>query len=219
MRIRKIWTGTVAAVAVVAVTSWASLATAALPDDVAAALKPENTLAQQTAAIQALAVANAGNQANFTQLVQLVAAGVSQQQAAAFAGALGAACGASGDNAATTAVVVNGMVGQHPEAGGAIVGQVISAGCSAEVAANTLQQALLTAAGQLLALTRVIPPSNPGPGVNLNQEAFVKSLNTTRLGNRSPAPLQPFVEGAVSPTKVKDQIPEQPPVYVPPLDD
>lgn len=210
MSIRKIWTGTMTAVAVVAFASWASVAEAALPEDVSAALSADKTPAQQAAAVQALATANAGNQANFTQLVQLVAAGVSQQQAASFTGALAVACGASGNNAATTQTLVNVMVGAFPEAGGAIVGQAISGGCSAEVAANTLQQALLTAAGQFLSLRQVVPDTNPGTGVNLNQEAFVKSLNTTRLGNRSQ--FQPLQEGAKSPTKVKEKGPDyQPP--------
>ena len=209
MSIRKIWTGTMTAVAVVAFASWASVAEAALPEDVSAALSADKTPAQQAAAVQALATANAGNQANFTQLVQLVAAGISQQQAASFAGALAAACGASGNNAATTQTLVNVMVGAFPEAGGAIVGQAISGGCSAEVAANTLQQALLTAAGQFLSLRQVVPDRNPGTGVNLNQEAFVKSLNTTRLGNRNR--FQPLQEGAKSPTTVKEKGPEQPP--------
>jgi hypothetical protein len=217
MLIRKIWTGT--AVAVVAMTSWASVSMAALPDDVAAALKAENTLSQKTAAIGALASANAGSQANFTQLVQLVAAGISQQEAAAFANALGAACGASGNNAQTTQTLVNIMVGAFPEAGGAIVGQAISAGCSAEVAANTLQQALLSAAGQFLGLRQVLRDPNPGPGVNINQEAFVKSRLTTRLGNRRGLPPRPFVpqEGAMSPTTLKDQQP-QAPEYQPPVE-
>jgi len=209
MLIRKLWTGTMAAVAVMAVASWVSVAEAALPEDVSAALSADKTPAQQVAAVQAAATANAGNQANFTQLVQLVAAGISQQQAASFAGALAAATATSGNNAQTTQTIVSIMVGAFPEAGGAIVGAVIAAGGSAEVAANTLQQALLTAAGQFLSLRQVIPDTNPGPGVNLNQEAFVKSLNTTRLGNRDSL-FQPFIEGAVSPTKLKDKIPEQP---------
>jgi hypothetical protein len=216
MLIRKIWTGTMTAVAVVAFASWASVAEAALPEDVSAALSADKTPAQQSAAIQALATANAGNSANFTQLVQLVAAGVSQQQAAGFAGALAAACGASGNNAATTATLVNVMVGAFPEAGGAIVGQAISGGCSAEVAANTLQQALLTAAGQFLSLREVLRDPNPGPGVNPNQEAWVKSKNTTRLGNRSGFNIVPQ-EGAQSPTKVSDKGPEQP-EYEPPVE-
>jgi len=214
MSIRKLWTGTMTAVAVVAIASWVSVAEAALPEDVSAALSADKTPAQQAAAVQALATANAGNQANFTQLVQLVAAGVSQQQAASFAGALAAACAASGNNAATTQTLVNVMVGAFPEAGGAIVGQAVSGGCSAEVAANTLQQALLTAAGQFAGLREVLRDPNPGPGVNPNQEAFVKSINTTRLGSRRGSQFVPQ-EGAMSPTKVKDKGPEQP-EFVPP---
>jgi hypothetical protein len=215
MVIRKIWTGTVAAVAVVAMTSWASMATAALPEDVSAALSPDKTPAQQAAAVQALATANAGSQANYAQLVQLVAAGISQQQAASFAGALAAACGASGNNAQTTQALVNGMVNAFPEAGGAIVGQAIAGGCSAEVAANTLQQALLTAAGQSLRRRLVLKNPGPGTGVDVGSEAFVKSENTTRLGNRSGTPFIPIQEGAQSPTRIKDQPPEVP-EYVPP---
>jgi hypothetical protein len=219
MVIRKILSGAVSAFAVLALTSWASVATAALPEDVAAALSPDKTPAQQAAAVQALAVANAGNQANYTQLVQLVAAGIPQSQAASFTNALGAACGASGNNAQTTQTLVNIMVGAFTEASGAITAQAISAGCSAEVAANTLQQALLSAAGQFLALRQVIPDRNPGAGVNLNQEAFIKSLNTTRLGNRDkfefPA-IQTFEEGAVSPTTLKDEPYTPPEVVTPP---
>jgi len=184
MLIRKFSSRAATALAVVAFAGWASSANAAIPDDVNAALG-SGSQAQKTAAIQSLAVSNATNSSNFGQLVQLVASGATQQQAGAFAGALGAACGASGNNAATTQAIVSTLVGAFPEAGGAITGAVISAGCSAEVAANTLQQSLLTAAGQSLSLTPVLPNTNPGPGVNLLQEAFVKSLNTTRLGNVS----------------------------------
>jgi hypothetical protein len=198
---------TATAVAVIAFASWASVARAALPDDVNAALST-GSQAQKIAKIQALATANAGNPANFTQLVQLVAAGVSQEQAAAFTGALAVACGASGNNAQTTQTLVSTLVAAFPEAGGAIVGRAISGGCSAEVAANTLQQALLTAAGQFLSLRQVIPDRNPGTGVNLGQEAFVKSLNTTRLGNRSG--IQILHEGAMSPTKAKEKGPTAP---------
>jgi len=217
MLIRKMWTGTMTAIAVVGFTSWASVASAALdPAAVNAALDPAKTDAQKLAAVGALATANAASAEDFAQLAQLVAAGISQQQAAAFAGALAAACGASGNNAQTTQILVNAMVSAHPEAGGAIVGQAISGGCSAEVAANTLQQALLTAAGQLLR-QRVQVHKNPGPGtgVDVGSEAFVKSENDTRLGNRRG--LAPLQEGAMSPTKVKDKGPEEPP-YVPPTD-
>jgi hypothetical protein len=186
MLVTKVWSGAVTAVAVVAFaafTSWASVAKAALSDDVNAALST-GTQAQKISKIQALAAANAKDHAKFTELVQLVATGASQQQVADFAGALAVACGASGNNGRTTSALVNTLVTAYPAAGGAIVGNAISGGCSAEVAANTLQQALLTAAGQFLSLRQVIPDRNPGPGVNLGQESFVKSLHTTRLGSR-----------------------------------
>lgn len=214
MLIRKIWTGTMAAVAVVAITSWASVATADLPGDVAAALSPDKTPAQQAAAVQALATANAGNQANFAQLVQLVAAGITQQQAAGFTGALAVACGASGNNAQTTQAVVFGMGSAFPEAGGAIVGQAIAGGCSAEVAANTIQDVFVTASGQSLRRRLVLRNPGPGTGVEIGSESEVKSLNLTRLGNRSGGPLI-VQEGAMSPTKVNEKGPP-PPVYVPP---
>ena len=215
MLIRKLWTGTMTVVAVVAFASWASVAQAALPEDVAAALSADKTPAQQAAAIQAIATANPGDP-NFTQLVQLMAAGISQQQAAAFAGALAAATGVSGNNAQTTQTIVSVMVGAFPEAGGAIVGAVIAAGGSAEVAARTLQLAILAASGQFLALREVLRDPNPGPGVNPNQEAFVKSRNTTRLGNRNGVVFQPLQEGAMSPTKGKDKGPELPEIVPPP---
>jgi hypothetical protein len=212
MQIRKIWTGTMAAVAVAALTSWASVGSAALPAGaVSAALDSTKTPAQQQAAVQALATAHAGNLADFTALAEQVAAGVPQAQAAAFARALAAACGASGNNAQTTQALVNALVSAHPEAGGAIVGQAIAGGCSAEVAANTLQQALLTAAGQSLRRRLVLKNPGPGTGVDIGSEAFVKSENTTRLGNRSGTPFVPIQEGAQSPTKIKDQGPPQVP--------
>jgi hypothetical protein len=213
MLIRKIWTGTMTAVAVVAITSWASMATAALPEDVSAALSPDKTPAQQQAAIQALATANAGNAANFTQLAQLVAAGITAQQAPGMANALGAACAASGNNAQITQAIVSALGGAYPEAGGTIVGQAISAGCSAEVAANTLQTVLLSAAGQFLRLRHVLNDPNPGPGFNIGAEAFLKSLYDDRKGG--PRGFVQTQEGAKSPTTVQDKGPEQP-VYVPP---
>jgi len=209
MVFRKIRSGAATALAIAALASWASVAKADLPSDVAGALV--GTQAEQLANVQTLATSNAGNTANFTQLVELVAAGVSQEQAAAFAGALAAACGVSANNAQTTQALVGTMVGAFPEAGGAIVGSAISGGCSAEVAANTLQLALLTAAGQSLALSVVVvPESNPGVGVNLGQEPFVKELATPRLGNRDPLVIQPFQEEALSPTTMQDG-------YVPPV--
>jgi len=196
MLIKKIGSPIATAVAVIAFLSWANTSNAALPDDVNAALA-SGSEAQKVAEIRALALANAGNQENFRQLVQLFAAGSTPEQAAVFAGALGAACLVSSDNAATTRIIISVIVEYHPKTAGESTAAVIASGCSAQAAAGALQAALSAAAGGSLGLVPVLPNNNPGFGVNLLQQAYPKSLNTTRLGNV----LEGLQETAMSPTQ------------------
>lgn len=162
---------------------WASGANATVDTDVTSALSAPNAEAK-SAALRSLGRANAGNLPVFTQVAELAAAGVTSTGAAGAAGALAAgAFGAAANNDALTRILISTFVQAHPGAGGDIFAAVIAAGGSAEVAAATLQSSLATAAGQALSLVPTLPANNPGTGVNLLQEAFVKSLNTTRLGN------------------------------------
>jgi hypothetical protein len=161
---------------------WASGASADIPSDVTGALSAP-TAAAKTAALSNLGTANAGNLSVFTQIAQLVASGVTGTGASGAAGPLAAACGTVPDNAAITRVLVSTFVQSHSGAAGDIYAAIVGAGCSTEVAAATLQSSLSTAAGQALSLVPTLPANNPGTGVNLLQEAFVKSLNTTRLGH------------------------------------
>lgn len=176
---------------------WASGASADIASDVTGALSAP-TAAAKNAALSNLGKANGGNLSLFTQLSQLVASGVTGTGAAGAAGALAAACGTVPDNAAITRVLVSTFVARHPGSGGDIFAAIVGAGCSTEVAAATLQSSLSTAAGQALSLVPTLPANNPGTGVNLLQEAFVKSLNTTRLGNVEG--ITPTQEGPQSPT-------------------
>ncbi len=176
---------------------WASGASADIASDVTGALSAP-TAAAKNAALSNLGKANGGNLSLFTQLSQLVASGVTGTGAAGAAGALAAACGTVPDNAAITRVLVSIFVARHPGSGGDIFAAIVGAGCSTEVAAATLQSSLATAAGQALSLVPTLPANNPGTGVNLLQEAFVKSLNTTRLGNVEG--FTPTQEGPQSPT-------------------
>ena len=170
---------------------WASGASADIQSDVTGALSAP-TAAAKNAALQNLGKANAGNLPVFTQLAQLAASGVTSTGAAGAVGALAkGAFGEVPDNAALTRILISTFVQAHPGAGGDIFAAVIAAGGSAEVAAAALQSTLATAAGQALSLVPTLPANNPGTGVNLLQEALVKSLNTTRLGH---------VEGEIPPS-------------------
>jgi len=169
-------------IAAIALFGWSGSARADLASDVAAALG-QSDQAQKIAAISALATTNASNIALFKQLASLVSAGITAGDAGALAGALAAACSTVPNNAAITQAIVSALVTAYPESGGDIVGAVIGAGCSTQVAVATLQSTLLTAAGQSLSLIPVLPGTNPGTGANLLQQAFVKSLLTTRLGS------------------------------------
>lgn len=199
MLIKRICSNATLALAVLVSLSWANTIQAALPDDVNAALS-SGTQAQKEGAIKALAVAHATNLANFDQLVRLVAEG-SKEQPGAYAGALGGACAVSSDNAAITRIIISVFVEAYQEFSSAITQAVIAAGCPAEVAAATLQEALVTAAGGSLSLIPVLPNGNPGTGVNLLQQAFPKSLNTTRLGNVLEGLQQTVQETPMSPTQ------------------
>lgn len=178
--------------------AWTQGALADLQSDVAGALGSP-TPAARNAALSTLATSNAGNFTNFTALTRLVVAGIGQGDAASAAGALAAACGAATDNTAITRVLVSTFVQKHPGAGGGIFAAIVGAGCSTEVAAATLQSSLATAAGQALSLVPTLPPNNPGTGVNLLQQAFLKSRNTTRLGSIVEGDFNPTGEGAASP--------------------
>ncbi len=169
---------------------WASGASADIQSDVTGALSAP-TAAAKLAALSNLGTANSGNLSVFTQIAQLVASGVTGTGAAGAAGALAAACGAVPDNAAITRILVSTFVLRHPGAGGDIFAAIVGAGCSTEVAAATLQSTLATAAGQALSLVPTLPANNPGTGVNLLQEAFVKSLFTTRLGKINDGQISP----------------------------
>ena len=179
---------------------WASGASADIQSDVTGALSAP-TAAAKLAALSGLGTANAGNLQTFTQLAQLVASGVTGSGAAGAAGALAAACGTVPNNAAITRVLVSTFVQRHPGAGGDIFAAIVGAGCSTEVAAATLQSSLATAAGQALSLVPTLPANNPGTGVNLLQEAFVKSLNTTRLGTVLGQDITPSVDPPQSQTE------------------
>ncbi len=170
---------------------WASSANATIQTDVTSALSAP-TVKAKNVALNSLGKANAGNLPVFTQLAELAAAGVTNTGAAGAAGALAAgAFSAAANNDALTRILIRTFVRAHPGAGGDIFAAVIAAGGSTEVAAATLQSSLATAAGQTLGLVPTLPANNPGTGVNLLQEAFVKSLNTTRLGNVTGEQIQP----------------------------
>ena len=179
---------------------WASGASADVQSDVTGALSAP-TAAAKTAALSDLGKANSGNLSVFTQIAKLVASGVTSTGAAGAAGALASACGAVPDNAAITRVLISTFVENHPGAGGDIFAAIVGAGCSTEVAAATLQSSLATAAGQALSLVPTLPANNPGTGVNLLQEAFVKSLYTTRLGHVNGEEITPTAHTPQSQTK------------------
>ncbi len=163
---------------------WAQGARANLASDVNDALSL-STLAEQVAAITALATANAGNLALFTQLVSLVSNGIDEANAGAFAAALASVCTGGAGDAGATIVIVSSLVTTFPGSGGDVTAEVIAAGCPPQVAASTLQATILAAAGQSLSTIQVVPNPNPGIGANDLQDAFVKSILTTRLGSNN----------------------------------
>ena len=183
---------------------WATGANATIQSDVTGALGAP-TAEAKNAALSSLGKANAGNLSVFTQVARLAASGVTSTGAAGAAGALAkGAFGEVADNAALTRILITAFVQAHPGAGGDIFAAIIAAGGSPEVAAATLQSTLATAAGQALSLVPTLPANNPGTGVNLLQEAFVKSLNTTRLGNVSGEQIQPSAAAPQSTAEPQD---------------
>jgi len=179
---------------------WATGANADVQSDVTGALSAPTAQAKNSA-LASLGKANAGNLPVFTQIAQLVASGVTNTGAAGAAGALAkGAFDVAPNKDALTRILIRVFVQKFPGAGGDIFAAVIAAGGSTEVAAATLQSTLATAAGQALSLVPTLPANNPGTGVNLLQEAFVKSLNTTRLGNVSGEQITPSATPPQSPT-------------------
>jgi hypothetical protein len=137
------------------------------------------------AALSSLASANAGNYDRFLQIVSYVAVQATDETAAAYAKSLASACGAVGNSQAVTGAIVSSFVSIHPGAGGDVFASVVGAGCDTQVAANSLQSALSSAAGQVLSRVSVLPPNTPGTGVDLLQNpGNIKEQGlTTRLGN------------------------------------
>lgn len=137
------------------------------------------------AALGSLASANAGHYDRFLQIVSYIAVQATDETAASYAKSLAAACGAVSNSQAVTGAIVSSFVSIHPGAGGDIFAAVVGAGCDTQVAANSLQSALASAAGQLLSRVSVLPPNTPGTGVDLLQNpGNIKEQGlTTRLGN------------------------------------
>jgi hypothetical protein len=205
MHIKKFGASAGAALAMIALVSGTSTANAALSEDVNAAFA-SNSEAGKVAALQALSVSSAGDQAKFRELVQLVvarSAGSTNEFVGAVAGALGAACVVSSNNALTTRTIVTLFVEAYSGAGGLITASVIRAGCSPDIAAASLQTALVSAAGLSLYNQVSVLPAHPGTGPTLLGEPWVKSGlgQTTRLGtvNEGTQSGGQFHETAMSP--------------------
>lgn len=179
--------GLAAAAAALALAFGAPAARADLQTDLLSAWNAGSDQARM-AALGSLASANAADYDRFVQIAAYVAVQATDETAAAYARSLAAACGAVPNSQAVTGAIVSSFVSIHPGAGGDVFAAVVGAGCDTQVAANTLQSALASAAGQLLSRVAVLPPTTPGTGVNLLQNpGNVKEQGlTTRLGNDGP---------------------------------